>query len=100
MICPCLRKSLRSPRGKDIRRRRRRPEHVAKAIDSSALKIDAGKQRHRDALLTLTQQPPSLLRALDIAREENDSRRLQPPKQGSEPRRHLGAVEANNQKLP
>ena len=65
-----------------VRRRRRRPG-IAKTVDRAAFKIDASKQRRRYALLALAQQSPRLLRTLDIPREQNHSRRLQPREQGS-----------------
>src|SRR5271154_3359222 len=83
-----------------LRRRRRRSEHIAKPIDTSAFQIDAREQRRGNTLSAIAQQPPSLLRALYIAREQNNPRRLQSRKQGTEPRRHLRAVEANDQELP
>jgi hypothetical protein len=40
-----------------------------------------------------------LLRACDVARKQDHSRRLDARKQGSETWRHLGAVEADDQEL-
>ena len=44
-------------------------------------------------------QPVGLLGIDDVAREKNDSGRLQPPQQGTESRLHLDAIEADDQKL-
>src|SRR5271166_3011554 len=85
--------------GEDIGRGRCGTEHVAEAVDESAFEIDTGEKRCRNALLALAQQTPCLLGGLDVAREEDYARRLQPFEQGSEARRHLGAVEADDEKL-
>ena len=82
-----------------IRRRRRRAQHIAESIDAAAFKIDAGKQRGRDALLAIAQQTPGLAGILDVAGEQNHSRRLNTLQQGIEARRHLRAIEAEDQKL-
>src|SRR5579863_10653995 len=74
-------------------------EHAAKAIHGTALKVDAGKQRRRNALLTIAQQSPGLLGTLYVPCEQNDARRLQSREQGTEAPRHLRAVEADDQKL-
>ena len=85
--------------GKNIRRRRRRSSDVAKAIDLATFHIDARKQRRRNACLAFFEQFVSLLATDDIARKENHTRRLQSCEQGTESRRHLGAVEADNEEL-
>jgi hypothetical protein len=83
----------------DVGRRWCRTGDVAKAIHSAALHVNAGEQAGRDAGLALLEQPVRLLSACDIACEKNYARRLQPREQGTEPRRHLGAIEAHDQQL-
>ena|ERR1700687_568166 len=93
-------KELAIARIEHVRGRRRRSQRIAKAIYSSALEINTCKQRRGDTLLTFAQQLPRLFRGLDVPCEENNAGWLQPGEQGTNPRRHPRAVEANNQKLP
>ena len=81
---PVLAIKVAIPRGEHIRRGRRRPERIAKAIDRATLQVDASKQRVSDAFLAVAQQAPSLLSALNVSREQDDSSRLQPRQQGRE----------------
>jgi hypothetical protein len=67
-----------------------------KSIDGSTFKIDTGKKRCLDTLLTIPKKLPCLLRTLDVAREQNDARRLHSQQQGSETRRYLHPVKSNN----
>jgi hypothetical protein len=46
---------------------RRCSENLTKAIDGAALQVNASKERRLDAPLTLAQELPCLLRALDVA---------------------------------
>src|ERR1700681_2600118 len=85
--------------GERVRWRRRCSQRVTKSIDRPALKINARKQRCGDTLLALAQQSPRLFRNLNVPREQDDARWLQPLEQGTEPRRHLRALETNNQDL-
>ena len=85
--------------GEDICGGGRWTEHVAKAIYDSAFEIDAGEQRRRNAFLAIAQQTPGLLGSLYVAREQDHSCRLQSLEQGTEARRHLCAVEADDQEL-
>ena len=80
-----------------LRCRRRRSQRIAKAIDGSPFPINACEQRRGNTLLTFAQQTPCLFRTPDVPREENYSLRLQPRQQGSDPRRYLRAVEADDQ---
>jgi hypothetical protein len=41
-----------------------------------------------------------LFGALDVPSEQDHSRGLQPREQGTEPRLHFGAIEANDEQLP
>src|SRR5579864_7511138 len=93
-------KELAIARIEHVRSRRRRSQRITETIHSSALEIDACKQRCGDTALALAQQLPSLFGILDVPREQDNARRLQPGEQGTEPQRHPCAVEANNQKLP
>jgi hypothetical protein len=83
----------------NLRRRRRRSQRIAKAVHRPALKIDARKQRRCYTLLAFTQQSPRPFRIFDIPRKQDDSGRLQPREQGTDPRRHLLAVEPDDQNL-
>src|SRR5258708_38990375 len=80
-------------------RGRRWAERVAKAVNAPAFEIDAGEQRCGNALLAVAQQSPGLVCGLYVAREQDPARRLQSLEQGSEARRHLCAVKADDQKL-
>ena len=91
-----LAKELPITRGENISRRRRRPKHISKAIHLPAFKVNASKERRRNAFLAFAQQSERLLSPSDIACEENHARGLNFREQGSEPRRHLGAVEADD----
>src|SRR5215472_10125941 len=97
---PMLARQIRIVGCEHFRDRRRRPKHIAKTIYCPTFQINAGEKRRRNTLLTLAQQPPGLLRAPDIACEENNSSRFQPFQQGSERRRHLHAIVADDQQLP
>ncbi len=91
-----LAKERAAARGKDFRRRRCCPQRFPKTIDCTSLEIDASKQRSRNLLLAFPQKRMCLLGTLDIARKQNHPRRLNLPKQGSQPRRHLGSIEADD----
>jgi hypothetical protein len=93
-------KQLSIARREHIRWGGSRPECIAKAIDISTLEIDTAKERRANQLPAIPQKAPSLFRTLDIPAEENYSGGLQPFQQGSNPRIHLRAVEADNEKLP
>ena len=97
--CPCLRKSFRSPVANTSDAEGAGRERFAEAVDASAFEIDAGKERSRHALLAIAQKAPCLLGSPNVAREQNHSRGLQPLEQGTEARRHLSAVEADDQEL-
>src|SRR5258708_25895702 len=86
-------------RGETVCRGRSWAERVAKAGKGRALEIDAGEQRCGNALLAVAQQSPGLVCGLYVAREQDHARRLQSLEQGSEARRHLCAVKADDQKL-
>ena len=51
------------------------------------------------ALLTVPQKRMRLLSPGDITGKQNHARRLNPSEQGSEARRHLGPVEADDEQL-
>ena len=85
--------------GEYIRRRGRWPEHVAKSVYAAAFEVDAGEQRRGNAFLAIAQEAPGLLGALDVACEQDHSCWLQTREQGTEARRHLCAVEADDQEL-
>src|SRR5579863_6883167 len=82
--------------GKNIRSRGRRTQHIAKAVYAAALQINARKQPGRNAILAVAQQPRRLFDGLYVSRKQDHARRLQPREQGTEPRRHLRAVEAED----
>ena len=84
----------------NVRRGRRRPDHIAQPIDFSAFQIDARKKRSRNVCLAIAQQLVGLLGADDIAREQNHARRLNALEQGSEPRGHLRAIEPDDESWP
>ncbi len=94
-----LAKKRAAARGKNLRRRRRRAEHAAETIHRAAFQIHASEKRRGDALLAFAQKDMRLFRPSDVARKQNHPRRLNLRKQGSEPRRHLGSIEADDEEL-
>ena len=96
---PMLAEKFAIGSGEHLRCRRGWTQHLAKAVHVSAFEIDAGKQWRRNAFLTIAEQAPGLPGTLYIASEQNHPRRLQTREQGTEPRRHFRAVEADDQKL-
>src|SRR5208337_1755252 len=94
-----LAKERPAARGKDFSRRRRRPDHIAETVYRAALKVDAGEKRRGHALLAFAQKSMRLLSPGDVAGEQNHAGRLNLREQGSEVRRHLGPVEADDEEL-
>jgi hypothetical protein len=74
-------------------------ERVAKAVYGSTFKIYAGEQRRGNAFLAVAQQAPGLFSVLDVAREEDHACGLEACEHRTEARRHLRAVEADDEKL-
>ncbi len=93
---PMLAKERAAARGKSLRRSGRRAEHVAETIHRAAFKVHASEKRRGHALLAFPQKSVRLLSSRDVAGKQNHPRRLNLREQGSEPRRHLGAVEADD----
>ena len=85
--------------GKNVGRRRRLPQRLAKAVDLAALQVDAGKQRSRNAPAAFREQPPGLLGSLDVSGKQDHAGRLCFFQQGAQPRIHLGRIEAKDQQL-
>lgn len=83
----------------DIRSRWSWAQNVAKAIDGSTFKIDAGKQWRLDAILAVAEQLPRLLRSSNVTREKDHAGRLHLGQQGRQPRGHLCAIKADNEQL-
>jgi hypothetical protein len=86
-------------RSKDVRSRRSRTEEVPKPVDVAAFKVDTGKQRRQKAFLAIIQERPRLRCAFYVSCKQYHSCRLQPSKEGTDARRHLRPVEADNEKL-
>jgi hypothetical protein len=94
-----LAKELAIAGGEDFRGRGRGAQHVAKAIHTAAFEVNTRKERRCNLCLAALQQPESLFRSSDVAREENHAGGLNAAEQSGEARGHLGAVEANDQEL-
>src|SRR5208282_2391565 len=93
---PMLAKERAAARGKNLGRRRRPTDHVAETIHRAAFKIDATEKRRGNALLAFPQERVRLLSAGDVAGKQNHACWLDLREQGSEARRHLGPVEADD----
>ena len=74
-------------------------EHVAETVHGAAFEVDAGEERRRDVFLAVAQESMRLLGAGDVAGKQDHARGLDAREQGSETRRHLGAVEADDEEL-
>ena len=96
---PMLAKERPAARGKNLCRRRRRTEHVAETVHRAAFKVHASEKRRRHALLAFAQKSVRLLSSGDVAGKQDHARRLNLREQGSEARRHLGPVEADDEEL-
>jgi hypothetical protein len=94
-----LAKELAISSGKDFGSGRRGAEDIAEAVDASTFEIDAGKERRGEAVLASAQEMVSLAGMFDVAGKKNYAGGLDAREQGSEARRHLGAVEADDQEL-
>ena len=94
-----LAKKRAAARGKNLGRRRRPTDHVAETIHRAAFKIDASEKRRGNALLAFAQKSVRLRGPGDVAGKQNHARRLNLREQGSEARRHLGPVEADDEEL-
>jgi len=85
--------------GKYFRWGRRGTENLAETVDRSTFEVNAGEQRRRNVFLASAKQAMRLIGAGDVAGKENYACRLDAFEQGSEARRHLSAVEADDQEL-
>ncbi len=94
-----LAKKRAAARGKNLCRRRRRTDHVAETVHRAAFKVHASEKRRGHALLAFAQKSMRLLSSGDVAGKQNHARRLNLREQGSEARRHLGPVEADDEEL-
>ena len=93
---PMLAKERAAARGKNLCRRRRWTDHVAESVYGAAFKVYASEKRRGHALLAFAQKSMRLLSSGDVAGKQNHPRRLNLGGQGSEPRGHLGPVEADD----
>src|SRR5262249_16882472 len=84
---------------KHIRRRWRGSDRTPKPVDLTAFEVDTTKQRDLHLCLAIFKQLVGLLRADNIPRKQNDACGLNTSQQGSQRRRHLRAVETDNEKL-
>jgi hypothetical protein len=93
-------KELAIARSKDCRWRRGGSDRFLKSIHKAPFHVDAKKWRNFDQSLASLQKFISLLGADDISREQDDTCRLHASKQGTDLRRDLGSVKANDERLP
>jgi hypothetical protein len=93
-------KELAIASSKYCRWRRGWSDRFLKPIYEAAFHVYAKKWRNFDQSLASLQKFISLLGADDISREQDDTCRLHAGKQGTELRRDLGAVKANDKRLP
>ena len=94
-----LAKERAAARAKNLRRRRRRTDHIAEAVHGTAFKVHAREKRRGHALLAVAQKSVRLLSSGDVAGKQNHARRLNLREQGSEARGHRGPVEADDEEL-
>jgi hypothetical protein len=74
-------------------------DHIAQAIDGTALHVDAEEHRHRAGLLRLAKQCVCLSGIFNVALEENDPAGLKLRKHDAQALRHGSAVEAHDEQL-
>src|ERR1700722_1373176 len=86
-------------RSKHLRRRRRRPNHLAKPVNCSTFKVHTSKKRSSHKLLAIPQKRRRLPNSAKIPSKKNPPRRLNLCEQGSDTRRHFRSVEADDKKL-
>ena len=85
--------------GEHFCRGRRGSGEIAKAIYPATFHVHRREQMSRSPCPAFLEQPVGLFAMNDIAREKYHTRRFEPREQGTEPRRHLGAVEAHDEQL-